>query len=152
MVDIRRPGRQLYDRLSKILLKFFRDLSRVRTVLACRPDGCTSTARNFHIKALRFRTKGMVVRTVDYMHTISIYVARVSGPRMLSSKCLNFESATCLMDKHIRTGIHIIRTVTAIFPYLCFGKKSHSWSNTECCLDMLLKRLYGCKLEPFEAS
>jgi hypothetical protein len=52
---------------------------------------------------------------------------------MLSYGCLNFECATCLMDE-------CVWTVAAIFPYLCFGKKSHSWSNTECRLDVLLKR------------
>jgi hypothetical protein len=30
------------------------------------------------------------------------------------------------MDERIRTGIHIIRKIAVIFPYLCFGKKSHS--------------------------
>jgi hypothetical protein len=71
---------------------------------------------------------------------------------MLSSGHLNFECATCLMDENVRTGIHIVRTVAAIFPYLCFGKKSHSWSNTECHSDVLLKCSDGCKLEQFEAS
>jgi hypothetical protein len=71
-VDIRHPDGQLCNRLSKISLKFFPDLSPVRTVLPYRPDGRTSAARNFHIKALRIQTKGMVVRTVDLMHTISI--------------------------------------------------------------------------------
>jgi hypothetical protein len=61
-------------------LKFFPDLSRVRTVVLCRPDGHISTARNFHIKASHVRTKGMVVRTVDQMHAISISVARASRP------------------------------------------------------------------------
>jgi len=56
------------------------------------------------------------------------------------------------MDERVRTGIHIVRIVTVIFPYLYFGKKSHSWSNTECRPDVLLKRQDGCKLEQFEAS
>jgi len=43
-------------------------------------------------------------------------------------------------------------TVATIFPYLCFGKKSHSLSNTECRPDILLKHPDGCKLEQFEAS
>jgi hypothetical protein len=64
-VDIRRPDGQLCDRLSKILLKFFPDLSHVQTVLPCRPDDRTSAARNLHIKASGVRTKGMVVQTVD---------------------------------------------------------------------------------------
>jgi hypothetical protein len=50
------------------------------------------------------------------------------------------------MDECVRTGIHIVRTVAAIFPYLCFGKKSHSWSNTECRPDVLLKSHSSSKL------
>jgi hypothetical protein len=66
------PEGQQYDRFPKILLKFFLVLSRVQTVLPCRPNGRTLAARNFHIKALHVRSKGMVVRTVDQMHAISI--------------------------------------------------------------------------------
>jgi len=86
------------------------------------------------------------------MHAISISVARASGPWRLASGRLDFECDTCLMDERGRTGIHIVRTAAAIFPYLCFGRKSHSWSNTECLSDVLLKRPDGCKLEQFEAS
>jgi hypothetical protein len=46
----------------------------------CHPDGRTLPVRNFHIKASRVWTNRMVVRTVDQMHTISISVARMSGP------------------------------------------------------------------------
>jgi hypothetical protein len=80
MVDKGRPDGQLYNQLSKISLKFFPDLSHFLTVVPYRPDGRTSAARNFHIKASRVQTKGMVVRTVDQMHAISISVARASGP------------------------------------------------------------------------
>jgi hypothetical protein len=80
-----RPNGQLCDRLSKILLKFFPDLSRIRTVLPCRPDGRTFAARNFHIKASHVRTIGMIVQTVNLMHAISIYVACTSGPWRLAS-------------------------------------------------------------------
>jgi hypothetical protein len=66
--------------LSKISLKFFLDLSRIRTVLPYRPVCHTFAARNFHIKASRIRTIGMVVRTIDLMHAISIYVAHTSRP------------------------------------------------------------------------
>jgi hypothetical protein len=45
-----------------------------------------------------------------------------------------------------------VRTVAAVFPYLCFGKKSHSYLNIEWRPDVLLKHLDGCKLEQFEAS
>jgi len=47
---------------------------------------------------------------------------------------------------------HIVQTVAANFPYLYFGKKSRSWSNTECHPDVVLKRPEGCKLEQFKAS
>jgi len=49
------------------------------------------------------------------------------------------------MDECVRTGIHIVRTFAVIFLYLCFGKKSHSWSNIECRQDVLLKRPNKCK-------
>jgi hypothetical protein len=65
---------------------------------------------------------------------------------------MDIECDTCLTDERVRTGIHVVQTIVVIFPYLCFGRKSHSWSNTEWRLDMLLKRLDGCKLEQFEAS
>jgi len=79
-VDIRRPNGQLCDRLSKISLKFFADLSRFLTVLPCYLDGRTLAATNFHIKASRVQTKGMVIQKVDLMHVILIYVARASKP------------------------------------------------------------------------
>jgi hypothetical protein len=47
---------------------------------------------------------------------------------------------------------HIVRTVAAVFPYLCFERKSFYLSNTERCPDVLLRRLNGCNLEQFEAS
>jgi hypothetical protein len=72
MVVIGRLDEQLCDRLSKNSLKFFPNLSRVRTALPCRLDGRISAARNFHIEASHIRTKGMVIRTVDLMHAISI--------------------------------------------------------------------------------
>jgi hypothetical protein len=70
----------------------------------------------------------------------------------MTSGRLNFVCTNCLMKDSIRTRTHIDWTVAAIFPYLCFGKKSHIWSNTERCPDMLLRRPEGCNLEQFEAS
>jgi len=70
----------------------------------------------------------------------------------MSSGSLDFESMTRLMDEWVRTGYHIVRAVAVVFPYLCFGKKSHSWSFTEWRQDVLLKHPNGCKLEQFEAS
>jgi len=61
MVVIGRLDGQMCDRLSKISQKFFPDLSRIQTMMPCHPDGRTFTARNFHIKASRVQTKGMVV-------------------------------------------------------------------------------------------
>jgi hypothetical protein len=56
------------------------------------------------------------------------------------------------MKEIIRTGTHIVRKVAAIFPYLCFGTKSFSLSNTERRPGVLLRCLDGCNLEQFEAS
>jgi hypothetical protein len=135
----------------QILEKFFLELSCVQTVLPCRPNGRTLAARNFYIKASCVRTMTSVVRKVNLMHAISIYEVRAFGPWRPSSGRLNFECETCLMDERVRTGIHIVRMVATVFPYMCFGKKSHYWSNTEWRPDMLLKLPDGCKPEEFEA-
>jgi hypothetical protein len=68
-----------------------------------------STTSNFHIKALRIQARGMIVLTVDLMHAISISDACASGH-------LDLNCDTCLMDEGVRTGIHVVRTVAAIFP------------------------------------
>jgi hypothetical protein len=86
------------------------------------------------------------------MHAISEYEAWASGPWILSSGQLNFECITCLINESVRKGIHIVQAVAAVFPYLCFGNKYHSWSNTEQRPDVLLRHLDGCKLDQFEAS
>jgi hypothetical protein len=49
-------------------------------VVPCSPDGRTSAASNFLIKASRVWTGGMVIRTVHLMHAISISDARASEP------------------------------------------------------------------------
>jgi hypothetical protein len=56
------------------------------------------------------------------------------------------------MDERVWTGFHVIRPVAATFPYLCLERNPEAWSNTESCLEELLNRLDGCKLEQFEAS
>jgi hypothetical protein len=104
-------------------------LSRFWTVMPCGPIGRTSAASNFHIKASHVRTRGMIVRTIDLMHANSISDARTSGPRWLVSGRLDLNCNTCLKDERVRTRIHVVQTVAAIFPYLCFGKKS--WSLVE---------------------
>jgi hypothetical protein len=64
---------------------------------------------------------------------------------MLTSGRLDFECDTCLMDEHVRTGIQVVQTVAAIFPYLYFGKKSRSFGRT---LSVVrTRRPNGCKLE-----
>jgi hypothetical protein len=56
------------------------------------------------------------------------------------------------MDERVRTGIHVVRTVAAIFPYLILERKSKAWSNTESRPDGLLNRPDVCNLEQLEAS
>jgi hypothetical protein len=101
----------------KFRWKSFLFKSRVKTVLLCHLDGCTFAVSNFHIEASRVRTGRMVVRMANLMHAISISDAHASWR-------LDLNCDTCLMDEHVRTGIHIVQTVVAIFPYLCYGKKS----------------------------
>jgi hypothetical protein len=57
----------------------------------CRPDGRTSTVSNFLTKALRVRTRGMAVQTVDLLHAISIFVERASGPWQTGVRTVEFE-------------------------------------------------------------
>jgi len=121
-------------------------------VLLCRLDDRTLATCNFHIKAWGVWTIASIVRTVDLMHAISIYEARASGPWRLTFGRLDFDCMTCLMNERVRNGIHIVWMVATVFPFLCFGRKSHSWSNTGRRPDVLLKRPDGCKLEQFEAS
>jgi hypothetical protein len=47
---------------------------------------------------------------------------------------------------------YVVRTVAAVFPYLCFGKKSFYLSNTKRHPDVLLRCSDGCNREQFEAS
>jgi hypothetical protein len=128
-------------------LKFFPELSHVWIVLPCRPDGRTLIAHNFHIKDWRIRTITSVVWTVDLMHAIFIYEVWASRPWRLTFGCLDFECTTRLMNERVRTGIHIVQMVVAVFLYLYFEKKSHNWSNTEWRPNVLLRRPGRCKLE-----
>jgi hypothetical protein len=95
-------------------------------VVPYRSDGRTFTLSNFHTKASRIRTKGMVVRMIDLMHAIPVSDAHASGPRRLTSGRLDFEYDTYLMDERVWKGIHVVRTVAVIFPLLCFIRKSHT--------------------------
>jgi hypothetical protein len=126
-----RPSRRttVRPKFQKFHWKSFLFESSIQTVLPCRPDGHMFAASNFHIKASHVRTGRMVVRTVALMHAISLFDTRVSGPGWLASRRLDLNCDTCLMDERVRTGIHIVRTIVAIFTYLCFGKKS--WSLIE---------------------
>jgi hypothetical protein len=47
---------------------------------------------------------------------------------------------------------HVVWMVAAVFTYLCFGKKSFYFSNTERRPNVLLKRPDGCNLEQFKVS
>jgi len=89
---------------------------------------------------LNVRTMKYDVWTVEPMHAISIHKAWASEPWILSSGWLNFVCTTCLIKDSVWTRTHIVRTVVAVFPYLCFGKKSFYLSNIEgvwaCCWDV----------------
>jgi hypothetical protein len=68
----------------------------------------------------------MVVRTVDLLHAISILVVRASQPCWLASGRFNLNCDSCPMDECIWTGIHVVRTVESIFPYLNLERKSEA--------------------------
>jgi len=80
----------------------------------------------------------MVVRIADLMHAISIFDARALEPYWLASGCLDLNCDTCFMDEHVQTGIHVIRTVAAIFPYLCCSYFGHILDKITCvCKDVV---------------
>jgi hypothetical protein len=122
-------GTTVRPKFQKFRWKSFLFESRVRLVLAYRPDGRTFAASNFHIEASRVRTGRMVIRMANLMYAISISDARAFEPCWPASGSLDLNYDTCLMDERVRTGIHVVQTIAAIFPYLCFGKKS--WSLIE---------------------
>jgi hypothetical protein len=110
MIVIGLPDGQLYDRLSKISLKFFPNLSRVWTVVPCRPDDRTFVARNFHIKASPVQTRGMVVRKVDLM------LARLDHEDLRSdvwilnailALCMSASGRECTSSKRLQRSSHI---------------------------------------------
>jgi hypothetical protein len=113
-----RPSRRttVRPKFQKFRWRSFLFESRIQTVLPWRPDGRTSAASNFHIESSRVRTRRMVVRTVDLMQAISIF------------------------------DVHVVRTVAAIFPYLCLER------NPKALVEHWGKRPHGCKQEQFEAS
>jgi hypothetical protein len=80
-------------------------------------------------------------------YAISISVERTSGPSCLTSGRLYLNCDSCLMNERVRMGIHVVQTITSIFPYLNFGKKIWSWSITGSRPDGPLRRPDGCKLE-----
>jgi hypothetical protein len=90
--------------------------------MPCFPNSRTSTTSNLCIKASLVQTGGTIIRTVDLMHAISIYDARAYRPCLLASGHLDLNCDTCLMDECFRTGIHVVRMVVAIFPYLCLAR------------------------------
>jgi hypothetical protein len=71
-----------------------------------RPNGCTSAAHNFHIKATS------------------------SGQCRLPFGQLNVLCTTCLIKDSVRMEYHAVRTVAIAFPYLCLRRKSFYLSNT----------------------
>jgi hypothetical protein len=137
----------------KFRWKSFLFKSRVHTVFPCLPNARTSTASNFPIEASRIRTRRMVVRTVDLMHTISISKAHASGLWWLASGRLDLNCDTCLIDLVRPEGESTSFGRLQQSSHICVLERNpEAWSNTECRPDRLLKRPDGCKLEQFEAS
>jgi len=56
-----------------------------------RPNGRTSAASNFFIKASRIQTRGMAVRTVDLLHAIYVSVERAFGQWQTGVRTVEFE-------------------------------------------------------------
>jgi hypothetical protein len=88
------------------------------------------------------------VRTVVLqLHTISLLRLEFLDHGVCRPYCWT-SSARLALSKIVseRNG-YVFRTVVAIFPYLCFGKKFIYLSNTKGRLAMLLRRPDGCNLD-----
>jgi hypothetical protein len=98
--------------------------SHARTVIHCRSDDRTSAASNFHIRLRTSEPGGWPSRRlIFYTQFPYLLYTRPDHGRLASGR-LNLNCDTCLMDERVRTGIHVIRTVESIFPYLKLERKS----------------------------
>jgi hypothetical protein len=61
---------------------------------------------------------GMNVRTLIFYMQFSYLLDSGTDHGRMASGWLNLNYDSCLMDERVRTGIHVVRTVAAIFPYL----------------------------------
>jgi hypothetical protein len=105
----------------------------------CRPDGRTSVASNFLIKASR-------IRTVDLLHAISISIERASGPWQTGVRIVEFELRFLTYVLAHPDGNPRRPDGFSNLPLYELGKKSKA-SITESRPDGLLRRPNGCKLE-----
>jgi hypothetical protein len=69
--------------------------------------------------------------------------ARSDDGRLASGR-LNLNCDSCLKEKRVRTKIHVVRTVAAIFPYIILEGIRNLIEGRP---DGLLSRPDGCKLE-----
>jgi hypothetical protein len=60
---------------------------------------------------------------VEVEYAISITVERSSRPSLLTSGRLYLNCDSCLMYERVRTGIHVVRTVSSIFPHMNLERK-----------------------------
>jgi hypothetical protein len=58
----------------------------------------------------------MAIRMVDLLHGISISVEHSFGPWQTVVWTVEFELRTYLKESRVLTGIHVVRTVAALFP------------------------------------
>jgi len=80
--------------------------------------GWTSAASNFHIRLCASGPWGWTPgRLIFYTQFPYLLSARPDDGRLASGR-LSLNCDSCLIDERVWTGIHVVRTVAAIFPYL----------------------------------
>jgi hypothetical protein len=78
-----------------------------------------------------FKIFYLISQNTGYYNGTLLHIkACASGPWRLKSGWLNFVYTSCLIKDAVRTGTHIVWTITVVFPYLCQRWKSFYLSNT----------------------
>jgi len=126
-VEMGRPDGQLCGQNSEI---FIENISCLRAESERSGTVVWTVARPLQVISLlrlrAFRPWGWPSgRLIFYTQFPYLLSARPDLGRLASGR-LNLNCDSCLMGERVQTGIHIVRTVVAIFPYLNLERKSEA--------------------------
>jgi hypothetical protein len=113
----------------------------------------------FQIRWNAFLNRVMFGRCCPSIRTVALLLHAISIIRTKHPNSVDWRPDSCKSSARLdlsriasKRNNHVVRTVVAIFSYLCLERKSFYLSNTERRPDMLLRRSNRCNLEQFEAS